>query len=151
MAEKKEKIRVLYVGPSLFPAVLWFEYNESFKSFFGEDFEFMHVQTGKEALEAVKKKPVNMVICDISLGVEVKGKPMDIPSLNLLEEISKLSPKTHLAVLCHYGIIKNPLIFKQLPKDVKVFDFRSRGISELNAAIDSLVKNHGAINQPKLK
>jgi len=37
-------------------------------------------------------------------------------------------------------IIKNPMVLKQLPKDANVFNFRSWGISKLEAAIGSLVE-----------
>lgn len=140
--KSKEKIRIMLVGPIIHEYLPIFKL-EAFKCFGKDNFEIICVRSGEEALNLIRKKPINVVFAELYLGTVLpkEGKPIDVPPLNLLEEISKISPRTWLAAVSTFAI-PTRLPVSEIESKVKLIRFGLSGDYERKLAkLFSDVKN----------
>jgi hypothetical protein len=144
--KQKKMFRVLFVG--VIPIGF-----EKFKQKLENDFSGMLTidvcRRSSDAVELVRNRPYDAVICDITVGQIIKGKKPDIPPFDFLHIVNKINPSALLIITnFHYYQFRKGK--GKIPKieGIEVIDCREGGkihpLSKLDELIRSLPKRHSS-------
>ncbi len=120
--KRRKEIRVLFVGVT----PLGFErFKQRLKKEFSGRLAIDVCSRSSDAIELVRNKSYDAVICDITVGQIVKGKSPDIPPFDFLRVVNKINPSAQLIVTnFHYYQFHSAKVELPEVKGIEVIDCR---------------------------
>lgn len=102
-------------------------------------YQCLMVSNGEEAIEAIQKKPIDIVITDLRLP--------EMTGIDLLNKIKKLKPTIEVIVMTGFGTVETAVEAMKL----KAFDYITKPIhdDEIKLVIERIIEKKGLLQENK--